>query len=155
CSGARIAACSGSPGSGSSLRRQAGALTPTDFPLTRSRRSIALRRMMKRTPLLACGLLLAATFTAWAHIQLPAMFSDNMVLQQGAPVPIWGWAHEGDVVTVQFRGQKTSATTLNLKWSLKLRALKPGGPDTLTLSTKSQTLQLTNVLVGEVWLCSG
>ena len=111
--------------------------------------------MMKRTLLTALGILLAATFETRAHIQLPAMFSDNMVLQQGMALPIWGWAHEGDVVTVQFRGQKVSATTHNLKWSLKLRALKAGGPDTLTLSTKSQTLQFTNVLVGEVWLCSG
>ncbi|MCU0785686.1 MAG: sialate O-acetylesterase, partial [Verrucomicrobia bacterium] len=46
-------------------------------------------------------------------------------------------------------------TAHNLKWSLKLRALKAGGPDTLTLSTKTQTRQLTNVLVGEVWVCSG
>jgi sialate O-acetylesterase len=90
-----------------------------------------------------------------AELQLPALFSDNMVLQQGMPVTVWGWADDGDVVTVKFRGQTVSATTHNLKWSVKLRALKAGGPDTLTISTKTQTRQLTNVLVGEVWLCSG
>jgi sialate O-acetylesterase len=92
---------------------------------------------------------------ARAELQLPALFSDNMVLQQGDSVTVWGWADDGDVVTVQFRGEKVDTTAHNLKWSLKLRALKAGGPDTLTLSTKTQTRQLTNVLVGEVWVCSG
>lgn len=109
--------------------------------------------MMKRTSLGALFVFLAATVRA--HVQLPAFFSDNMVLQQGVPVTVWGWAHEGDVVTVKFRGQTVSATTHNLKWSLKLRALKAGGPDTLTVGTKQHTLPLTNVLVGEVWVASG
>src|ERR1043165_2696171 len=99
---------------------------------------------MNNRTLVSFTLVLATTFSARAHVQVPALFSDNMVLQQGVPLSIWGWAHEGDVVTASFRGQKVSATTHNLKWSLKLRALKAGGPDTLTLSTKSQTLQFTN-----------
>lgn len=111
--------------------------------------------MIKRTAILVCAIFLSAILNSRAHIQVPAMFSDNMVLQQGVPVPVWGYAHEGDVVTVTFRGQKFSATAHNLKWSLKLRALKAGGPDTLTIATKAHSLQFTNVLVGEVWLCSG
>ena len=98
---------------------------------------------------------LSVAMVVRAELQLPALFSDNMVLQQGVPVTVWGWADDGDVVTVEFRGQTVSATAHNLKWSLKLHALKAGGPDTLTLSTKTQTRQLTNVLVGEVWVCSG
>ena len=118
---------------------------------------VELPRMMKPLILrifISLWLALAA-IPARAELQLPALFSDNMVLQQGVPVTLWGWADDGDVVTVQFRGQKISATAHNLKWSLKLRALKAGGPDTLTISTKTQTRQLTNVLVGEVWVCSG
>jgi sialate O-acetylesterase len=70
-------------------------------------------------------------------------------------VPVWGWANDGEVVTVRFRGQKVTTTTKDLKWCAVLRPLKAGGPDTLTVSTKSQTIQLANVLVGEVWVCSG
>lgn len=111
--------------------------------------------MKKRILVSFTAALLASVFTARAHIQVPAVFSDNMVLQQGAPVTVWGWAHEGDKVTVSFRGQKVSATTHNLKWSVKLRALKAGGPDTLTIATDDHKLQFTNVMVGEVWICSG
>ncbi len=109
--------------------------------------------MKKPTLFLALSLLLG--IGARAELQLPPLFSDNMVLQQGTSVPVWGWADDGEVVTVKFRGQTVSATTQNLKWSAKLRALKAGGPDTLTISTKTKTFTLKNVMVGEVWVCSG
>lgn len=99
--------------------------------------------------------LLAVGLEAQSEVRLPALFSDNMVLQQGKPVPIWGWADDGEVVTVKFRGQKSTAVASNLKWEVRLRPLKGGGPDVLTVSTRSQTIQFTNVLVGEVWVCSG
>jgi sialate O-acetylesterase len=101
-----------------------------------------LPTMMKRTFLSVWVVisLFGLALNAVAQLQLPSLFSDNMVLQQGVPVAIWGWADEGDVVTVKFRGQKISATTHNLKWSLKLRALKAGGPDTLAIATKTKTL---------------
>lgn len=111
--------------------------------------------MMKRIRLVTVAVLLTVAVTASATLQLPALFSDNMVLQQGTPVTVWGWANDGDVVTVKFRGQTVSTTAQNLKWSLKLRSLKAGGPDTLTIRTKHDTHTFTNVLVGEVWICSG
>ena len=89
------------------------------------------------------------------------VFSDNMVLQQNATVPIWGWCPDGQSVTVSFRGAKVSTTARDGKWMVKLRGLKAGGPDTLTISAPGITganpnaIQLTNVLVGEVWLASG
>src|SRR3974390_2708577 len=97
-------------------------------------------------------------WTAWnvpAEVRLPAMFSDNMVLQQGMPVPVWGWANDGEVVTVKFRHHKVTATAANLRWEVKLPSLKAGGPDVLTVNTKDQKLEFNNVLVGEVWVCSG
>ena len=90
-----------------------------------------------------------------ADVQLPALFSDNMVLQQGGSVPIWGWADDGEIITVKFRGQTATATSHNGKWSVRLRGLKAGGPDVFTLATRTRTFQFTNVLVGEVWVCSG
>jgi len=94
-------------------------------------------------------------FAAQAELQLPALFSDNAVLQQGVAVPVWGWADDGETVTVSFRGQKVSTTAQLGKWFVTLKKLKAGGPDPLTIATKTETRQLTNVLVGEVWVCSG
>ena len=86
--------------------------------------------------------------------QLSALFSDNAVLQQGRAVPIWGWADEGEKVTVEFRGHKAQATAKGGKWLARLPKLKAGGPDVLTVSGKNK-IELKNVLVGEVWICSG
>ncbi len=77
-----------------------------------------------------------------------------MVLQRDIAVPVWGWADEGEKVTVEFRGKKVSATAKNGKWMVKLGKLKAGGPDELKVTGKN-TITLTDVLVGEVWLASG
>ena len=99
---------------------------------------------------LACGLI------AQAEIRLPALFSDHMVLQQGMPVPVWGWAEDGEVVTVQFGRQKVTAKATDLKFCAVLRPLKANErPEVLTVSTKNQALRFNDVLVGEVWVCSG
>jgi sialate O-acetylesterase len=87
-------------------------------------------------------------------LRLPGIFSDNMVLQQGMTVPIWGWGEEDDTITVAFRNQKVSAKVKDGKWMVKLKDLKPGGPDVLTISGKT-TIQFSNVLVGDVWVASG
>jgi len=99
--------------------------------------------------------LFVAAADSRAELRLHALFGDNMVLQQGTTVPVWGWADDAEVVTVQFLGQKVSTKAKGGAWTLKLRHLKAGGPDTLTVSTKTETIQLTNVLVGDVWVCSG
>ena len=98
---------------------------------------------------------LATALVARAELKVAPVFSDNMVLQRAQPVRIWGWDNDGTAVVVRFRGQTVKATAANLAWQVTLRALKPGGPDTLTISTPTQTLQFTNVLVGDVWVCSG
>src|ERR1051326_7327946 len=91
---------------------------------------------------------------AWAEVRLPALFSDNMVLQQGLRVPIWGWADDGEEVTVTFRGQSKKTKTQNGKWTIRLTRLKAGGPDSLVIEGKNR-IELKNVLGGEVWVCSG
>src|SRR6266478_4555659 len=98
--------------------------------------------------------LLVFALAAKADVRLPALFSDNLVLQQSARVPVWGWADDGEEVTVSFRGQQVSAKTKNGKWRVQLRALSAGGPDTLVVEGKNK-IELKNVLVGEVWVCSG
>src|SRR5438034_4039235 len=99
----------------------------------------------------ACAALM---IVARADVKLPGLFSGNLVLQQGMRVPIWGWADDGEKVTVTFRGKKVSATARNGKWMVKLPSQKAGGPDTLAVEGKNK-IDVRNVVVGEVWICSG
>jgi sialate O-acetylesterase len=89
-----------------------------------------------------------------ADVRLPRLFSDNLVLQQEASVTVWGWADDGEKVTVSFRNQQVSTTAADGKWMVTLKKLKAGGPDVLKVSGKNM-IELKNVLVGEVWVCSG
>jgi sialate O-acetylesterase len=112
--------------------------------------------MMKRFALWVLVAIVSLSFTpARADFKIAPVFSDNMVLQQGQALPVWGWADDGETVTVKFCGQKASATARNGKWSLKLRSVKAGGPFEFSVGSGTRTVQFTNVLVGEVWVCSG
>src|ERR1051325_1619499 len=100
------------------------------------------------------ALLTLIAFSARADVRLPALFSDNMVLQQGARVTVWGWADDGEEVQVTFRGKTSKTKAQNGKWLVKLSRFKAGGPDNLIVQGKNR-IELKNVLVGEVWVCSG
>jgi len=102
----------------------------------------------------ACAVLIPFVFSARADVRLPALFADNMVLQQEMRVPVWGWANEGEEVTVRFRGKTVRTKSKHGKWLVHLTGLKAGGPDSLAIEGKNK-LELKNVLVGEVWVCSG
>jgi len=83
------------------------------------------------------------------------LFSDNGVLQQGMKIPVWGTAANGEKVTVEFAGQKVSTTATNGSWMVFLQPRESTtNPQTMTLSG-SNTVTLTNLLIGEVWICSG
>ncbi len=83
------------------------------------------------------------------------MFQNNMVLQQGIIAPVFGSASPGEAVTVTFRGQtKTTHAETDGKWLVKLDPTTAGGPFEMTIQGNN-TLSLTNVMVGEVWLCAG
>lgn len=90
-----------------------------------------------------------------AYLEIPALFTDHMVLQQDVPLPVWGRATPGGLVTVQFREQiiRTFADEQG-HWQVSLKPFKAGGPYTLHIIGRD-TLTLKDVLVGEVWLCSG
>jgi sialate O-acetylesterase len=91
-----------------------------------------------------------------AEVKLPNVIGNDMVLQRDLPVPIWGWADKGEEVTVTFAGQsKTAKPGKNGKWMVKLSALKANSkPATLTIKGSNE-INLENILVGEVWICSG
>ena len=92
---------------------------------------------------------------AWPDVRLPSLFSDHMVLQRDAAVPVWGWADPGEQVTVSIAGQTKNAVADDAgNWSLKLDTLSAIAPVTLTVKGKN-TIVVQDVLVGEVWLASG
>ena len=113
---------------------------------------------MKRTPLLALLsiLLVFSTQEGRTEIKLPNVIGSGMVLQRDMQVPVWGWADAGEEITVSFAGQKkTTKTNKEGKWIVKLDPLKANGnASTLTIKG-SNTVTLENILVGEVWICSG
>lgn len=94
------------------------------------------------------------SLTSMAAVKPNVLISDNAVLQQGISVPIWGTAHNGEKVIVKFQNQTVSTTAKDGRWMVRLKPLKPGGPFTMTISGES-TIKLKNILVGEVWVCSG
>lgn len=103
----------------------------------------------------AALLTLVALFGARANVTLPAVISDRMVLQQGAPARIWGRADPGEAVTVSFRDQKASTTADSAgKWKTYLKPLEAGGPYDMTVSGQD-TVVVKDILVGEVWVGSG
>lgn len=92
---------------------------------------------------------------ARADVKLPALFTDHMVLQQGMSVPVWGWADEGEQVTVTFTGQKHTTRAVGGKWRINLTPLKASvAPELLVVQGKNR-IELKNVVVGEVWIASG
>lgn len=104
-----------------------------------------------------CSVLVLVLFAlpGLADVKLPAVIGSHMVLQQGMQCPIWGWADAGEVVTVSMDGKSATATAgTDGKWSLKIGPFTAGGPFDMTVTGKN-ALTLTDVLVGEVWVCSG
>ena len=98
-------------------------------------------------------LLLAGSLTA--QVNVPTYFSNNMVLQKGMAIPVWGWATPGEKVTVTIDQSSMSATAdKEGKWNVKLPAMNYGGPYQLTIQGKTN-LSFENVMIGEVWVCSG
>ncbi|MBA4317600.1 MAG: hypothetical protein C0412_04290 [Flavobacterium sp.] len=90
-----------------------------------------------------------------ANIRLPKLFADDMVLQRDKLIPIWGWADANEKIEIKFNKQtKTTKADKNGKWMIRLDAENAGGPFELSLKGKNKIV-LKNVLVGEVWICSG
>ena len=115
-----------------------------------------MRRNLTCRVLGAVLVLFCLAAVAAADVKLPGAFGDHMVLQRGMPVPVWGWADPSETVTVTLAGQSKTATADGAgKWSVKLDAMKAGGPHELKAQGKTGAVQLSDVLVGEVWLCSG
>lgn len=104
--------------------------------------------------LLICSLLFIFSLNVLSNVKTNSLFTDNMVLQQGVDVPIWGTADENEAVIVEFCGQKVATVAKSGKWFVRLKSLKSGGPFTMDI-TGQNVVNIKNILVGEVWICSG
>lgn len=112
---------------------------------------------MKKKKLFLLSLSVMAVMGAGAKPVLPELFTSNMVMQQLADVPVWGTAKKGKVVTVTASWNNQTVTAKadeNGRWKVTLRTIEAGGPYTVTISD-GQKVTLENVMLGEVWLCSG
>ena len=114
---------------------------------------------MKRRSFFAASFVALATLTAApqvrADIVLANILGDNMVVQQKAPTNVWGFADAGEKVTVRFGDSEASATAGDDgRWRIKLDPPQAGGPYEMTVEGKNK-ITLANILVGEVWVCSG
>ncbi len=99
---------------------------------------------------LVLGFVMPANATITPH----PLFTDNMVLQQGMEIPVWGWADEGESVTVTLGDQSAQTTTQNGQWMVRLGKQPAGGPLEMKIKGNNEIV-VKNVLVGEVWVCSG
>jgi sialate O-acetylesterase len=112
-----------------------------------------MMRLIHTSLFLALALVTSATQAA---VRLPQVFGDNMVLQRNVPVPVWGWAEAGERVTVAYGGQtKQTVAGPDGTWRLHLNALDASSTPAVFRVSGSNQIELTNVVVGEVWFCSG
>ncbi|VGO18370.1 Ig-like domain-containing protein [Pontiella sulfatireligans] len=114
-------------------------------------------KKIKNIIMISVALLLFAPCGFAGSLTLPTTFADHMVLQRDQAVPVWGTASSEAEVTVEFSGQiKTTIAEYDGRWRVDLDALSASATaQTLIVSSGGQTTVITDVLVGEVWLCSG
>ncbi len=98
--------------------------------------------------------LLWVPFSLWADVRLSSVFTHNMVLQRGVNAAVFGFAEDGEKVTVSINNQKAKTTAKNGRWLVRLKPMKAGGPYKLTIDGNNKIV-LNNVMIGDVWLCGG
>ncbi|MBS1501715.1 MAG: sialate O-acetylesterase [Bacteroidetes bacterium] len=110
---------------------------------------------MRRTVLAIFILLSSITFSK-AQLKAARIFGDHMVLQRNQPVPVWGTSIAKAKITVRFNGQQVNTRAdAQGNWKVALQPMKEGGPYAMTITSGKQKLSYTDIMLGEVWLCSG
>lgn len=114
-----------------------------------------MKLIFRAISLIALAVFLCGARDIRAEVKLPKIFSPGMVVQQKQKMPVWGWGAKGEKVTVSLGDKKAEAVTGDDgKWQVKLDPPAAGGPFTLSV-TGTNTISIDEVLVGEVWVCSG
>ena len=109
-----------------------------------------------KTLILFCFFAVSGVYSQ-QNLKLPAIFSDNMVLQQNSLVTFWGLAEAGEKVEIVTDWGESVSTfsDQNSEWKVKIRTPESSGPFNIQISAANKTIRIQNVLIGEVWLCSG
>jgi sialate O-acetylesterase len=113
--------------------------------------------MMRRSlSVLSLLFIFLQSFPLQAGVRLPKLVSDSMVIQRDTKVRIWGWADANEKIRIRFRGRSLS-TTANAEgeWQVWMPATRAGGPYNMTITGRDTTITIRDILVGDVWLCSG
>ena len=111
---------------------------------------------------LICSMMFLTQNFAFAEVKLPSVISNNMILQQEIPAPIWGWAAADEELSIILRIQESDEEVFSGtvkadakgNWRTELPATPAGGPYTITIAG-SNTIEVADILFGEVWVCSG
>ncbi|MGV8835934.1 sialate O-acetylesterase, partial [Cellvibrio sp.] len=112
------------------------------------------RAIYSQLLLLICLSLLSIS-NAFADVTLPRLLNDGAILQRDKPLTIWGWAAEGEKVTVSFAGKEKSTQAVDGKWQVTFPARKAGGPFELVVTGETNQLKRSNILLGDLWVASG
>ncbi|MGI8499347.1 MAG: sialate O-acetylesterase [Gemmatimonadaceae bacterium] len=89
-------------------------------------------------------------------LRVSRLMGDGMVMQRGRPVPVWGWSRPGSRITVTFDGQpRTVTAAASGAWKAVLPPMPAGGPHSMTIAAGTRTINVRDVLVGDVWIASG
>jgi sialate O-acetylesterase len=112
------------------------------------------RAIYSQLLLLICLSLLSIS-NAFADVTLPRLLNDGAILQRDKPLTIWGWAAEGEKVTVSFAGKEKSTQAVDGKWQVTFPARKAGGPFELVVTGEKNQLKRSNILLGDLWVASG
>ena len=108
---------------------------------------------MRKIILTACFFI---SVTLSAQLHTANIFTSHMVLQRDKVVPVWGWANKNEKVTILFNNQTVSAkANAEGKWMINLKPMPAGGPYDMRISSKKDSVVLNDVMIGEVWICSG
>ncbi len=110
--------------------------------------------MKKYTCILICLFCSIISSSLYGNVRLPRIFSSNMVLQRNQPIKIWGWADKGEKITITFNNKEFSTVVSDSTWNMVLPGMDAGGPYKMTITGKNK-IMLENILLGDVWLCSG
>jgi sialate O-acetylesterase len=110
---------------------------------------------MKRSSQIALASILAIATPLFAEIQLAPVFSDNMILQREITIPLRGMADEEKQVSVSFNDNEYTGQVTDGRWQVELPAMPAGGSFEITVTGASNTLTLSNVTFGDIWLCAG
>lgn len=113
------------------------------------------RFFYRKTWSIVCCAMLFFALPLLADVRLPHVIGANMVLQRDQPIQIWGWADPGERIQVNFAGQRASVRAgVDGTWQVSLKAMAAGGPHVMEIRGKN-TIQLDNILMGDVWVASG